>query len=103
MNDTSWIANILEFSIKQGHYLLIEDMPETVDPLLEPILTNQLIDVQGRKQIKCGDAQIDFDPNFKLFMMTKMGNPHFLPEVFIRVTIINFTVTESGLAEQLLS
>ena len=35
--------------------------------------------------------------------MTKMSNPHFLPEVFIWVTIINFTVTESGLAEQLLS
>ena len=32
-----------------------------------------------------------------------MSNPHFLPEVFIWVTIINFTVTESGLAEQLLS
>jgi dynein heavy chain len=36
-------------------------------------------------------------------MTTKMNNPHFLPEVFIRVTIINFTVTESGLSEQLLS
>lgn len=46
---------------------------------------------------------IDYDPNFKLFMTTKMNNPHFLPEVFIRVTIINFTVTESGLSEQLLS
>lgn len=46
---------------------------------------------------------IDYDSNFKLYMTTKMNNPHFLPEVFIRVTIINFTVTESGLSEQLLS
>lgn len=74
---------MLEFSIKQGHFLLIEDMPEQVDPLLEPILTGQLIDVQGRKQIKCGDTFIDYDSKFKLFMMTKMANPNFLPEVFI--------------------
>ena len=40
-----------------------------------------------------GDAIIDYDPRFKLYMTTKMPNPHYLPEMFIRVTVINFTVT----------
>ena len=31
-----------------------------------------------------------------------MSNPHYLPEVCIKVTIINFTVTKSGLEDQLL-
>jgi len=31
-----------------------------------------------------------------------MMNPHYLPEVFIRVSVINFTVTAEGLQEQLL-
>ena len=35
-------------------------------------------------------------------MTTKMSNPHYLPEVCIKVTIINFTVTKSGLEDQLL-
>ena len=35
-------------------------------------------------------------------MTTKMANPHYLPEVCIKVTIINFTVTLSGLEDQLL-
>jgi dynein heavy chain len=35
-------------------------------------------------------------------MTTKMANPHYSPEVCIKVTIINFTVTFSGLEEQLL-
>jgi len=39
MNDPK-ILTILEQCIKQGAYLLIEDMPETIDPVLEPILTN---------------------------------------------------------------
>ena len=35
-------------------------------------------------------------------MTTKMPNPHYLPEIFIKMTIINFTVTFMGLEEQLL-
>ena len=35
-------------------------------------------------------------------MTSKMSNPHYLPEVCIKVTIINFTVTTSGLEDQLL-
>jgi len=58
-----------------------------------------MTEIGGRKQVKCGDQTIDYDENFRLFMTTKMTNPHFLPEVFIRVTVINFTVTENGLSE----
>ena len=36
-------------------------------------------------------------------MFTKAANPNFLPEIFIRVNIINFTVTFEGLKEQLLA
>lgn len=38
-----------------------------------------------------------------MFFTTKLSNPSFLPEVFIRVTIINFTVTSEGLQEQFLA
>jgi len=46
---------------------------------------------------------IDYDMNFKLFLMTKLYNPHFRPEIAAQCTIINFIVTESGLEEQLLA
>lgn len=35
-------------------------------------------------------------------MTTKLPNPHYPPEVCIKVTLINFTVTFEGLEEQLL-
>jgi dynein heavy chain len=52
--------------------------------------------------MRLGDSNIDYDENFRFFMTTKMPNPHYLPEICIKVTLINFTVTFRGLEEQLL-
>ncbi len=56
----------------------------------------------GRLLIRLGDSDIDYDRNFRFYMTTKMANPHYLPEICIKVTIINFTVTREGLEDQLL-
>merc|ERR1719163_772117 len=85
-----------------GSPLLIEDIAETLDPALEPILLKAVFDNGGRLQIKLGDSDVDYDPKFLLYITTKMPNPHYFPEVCIKVTVINFTVTFEGLEEQLL-
>ena len=54
------------------------------------------------KLIKVGDKRIDFNNKFMLYLTTKMSNPHYLPEIFIKVTIINFSITFEGLQDQLL-
>lgn len=35
-------------------------------------------------------------------MTTKLRNPHYAPEVFVKVSLLNFFVTPEGLEEQLL-
>ncbi|XP_060941446.1 dynein axonemal heavy chain 6 [Limanda limanda] len=93
----------LENAIRMGMPVLLEELKETVDPSLEPILLKQTFVSGGRTLIRLGDSDIDYDKNFRFYMTTKMSNPHYLPEVCIKVTIINFTVTTSGLEDQLLS
>nr|XP_019611948.1 PREDICTED: dynein heavy chain 6, axonemal [Rhinolophus sinicus] len=93
----------LENAIRLGLPVLLEELKETLDPALEPILLKQTFVSGGRLLIHLGDSDIDYDKNFRFYMTTKLPNPHYLPEVCIKVTIINFTVTKSGLEDQLLS
>ena len=89
----------VENGIRIGEPLMIEDMEELLEPLLEPLLTKQFKIVSRKKMLKLGDTELEYDENFKLFIQTKIANPNFLPDIFIRVTVINFTVTALGLEE----
>lgn len=90
-------------AVSNGRPALVEDVEESIDPALDPILMKQAFKSDaGIWQIRLGDANVDYDANFRLFMTTKMPNPHYIPEVCIKVTLINFTVTFDGLQQQLL-
>ena len=52
--------------------------------------------------IHFNDQDVDYHEEFSMFLTTKIPNPRYLPEVFIKVNIINFTVTFEGLEDQLL-
>ena len=49
--------------------------------------------MHGRVLINFGGQTLDYDPNFKLYLSIRDPNPHLLPEVFMNLTVINFTVT----------
>jgi dynein heavy chain len=93
----------LENAIRTGLPVLLEDVGETLDSALEPLLLKQTVRQGGRTLMKLGDSYVEYDKNFKLYITTKLPNPHYLPEICIKVTIINFTVTREGLEGQLLA
>lgn len=72
-----------------------------MDAVLDPVLGRALIK-KGRV-MKIGDREVDYDPNFRLILQTKLANPHYKPEMQAQTTLINFTVTRDGLEEQLLA
>jgi dynein heavy chain len=47
--------------------------------------------------IQIGDKSLSYNNAFKFFMTTTLPNPHYSPETFVKVTIINFAITPSGL------
>jgi hypothetical protein len=38
----------------------------------------------------------------RFYITTKLRNPHYLPEVSVKVNLLNFMITPAGLADQLL-
>ena len=97
------MANVIENAIKQGYPVLIEDADENLPPFLDQLLLKQFIVEGGVTMVKVGDSIVEMEDGFNLYFTSKLANPNFLPEAFIRVAIVNFTVTEDGLEEQLLA
>jgi len=87
------LRDALKWPLQEGFPVLIESIENEVDPMLDPILEKQII-VKGRsKLIKLADQEFDYDDKFRLYMTSRLANPHFSPELAAKATIIDFTVT----------
>jgi len=96
------LSVIITTAIKLGKPIMLENIEEMLDPQLEPLLQKSIVKYNGVPSIKMGDEYIMYNQEFKFFMTTKLPNPHYMPEICIKVCLINFTVTPGGLEEQLL-
>lgn len=92
----------IELGVQHGSQVLLQDVGEELDPVLDNVLNKSLIKVGGVFCVKIGDKELEFHKDFKLYITTRIGNPHYTPEVSTKVAVVNFTVKESGLEEQCL-
>ena len=53
--------------------------------------------------MKLGNSEVEVNENFRLYLLTALPNPSFLPSVCNRVNVVNFTITFDCLVKQLLS
>ncbi|KAF5300238.1 hypothetical protein FQR65_LT09192 [Abscondita terminalis] len=93
---------VVELCIESGKPVLIESISEELEAPLDPLLYKSTFIQGGVTVIALGENVIIYNQNFKLYLTSKLRNPHYLPEVFNKVTIINFALTLKGLEDQLL-
>eukprot|EP01135_Chromosphaera_perkinsii_P002940 Nk52_evm51s230 gene=Nk52_evmTU51s230 len=91
----------LEKAVSAGDVVLLENIGEALDPVLDPLIGRNTI--KKGKYIKFGDKEVEYDSRFRLIIQTKLANPHYPPEIQAQTTLINFTVTQEGLEDQLLA
>eukprot|EP00928_Gymnodinium_smaydae_P036017 TRINITY_DN25241_c1_g2_i2.p1 TRINITY_DN25241_c1_g2~~TRINITY_DN25241_c1_g2_i2.p1 ORF type:complete len:3507 (-),score=695.75 TRINITY_DN25241_c1_g2_i2:57-10475(-) len=92
----------MEQSISFGKPTLIENVENTLDSILDPVLQKATFKQGTLLMIRLGDSTIEWSHDFKLFITTKLPNPHFPPEICVAVGILNFMATLDGLQDQLL-
>lgn len=92
----------VENAIQYGSAILLQDILEEIDPALEPILSKSILKVGNREVIRIGDKELDYSPEFRLYITTKLSNPHYTPEISTKATVVNFAVKKDGLEAQLL-
>lgn len=90
---------ILENCIRVGYPVMIENVYEEMDPAIEPLLQKQIFKKGNSLNIRLGDTTIEYSKDFKFYMTSKLRNPHYLPEVSTKVTLLNFMITYEGLAD----
>ncbi|CAN0438741.1 unnamed protein product [Ascophyllum nodosum] len=96
------LREMLEFCMMEGKALVITGIEEDIDPMLTPVLEKQVIVKTHGKYIKFADKMCEFNDAFMLYMTTRLPNPHMSPENQAKITVVDFTVTQKGLEEQLL-
>ncbi|XP_043929631.1 dynein axonemal heavy chain 7 [Protopterus annectens] len=101
LSDADFVRT-LENCIQFGTPVLLENVGEELDPILEPLLLKQTFKQGGSICIRLGDSTIEYAPDFRFYITTKLRNPHYLPETSVKVTLLNFMITPEGMQDQLL-
>ena len=89
--------------MSSGQVLMIEAIGQEIDAVLDPLLSRQFVKKGKTILVKLGSEEVEVANSFKLYLQTKLINPHYKPETAAQCTIVNFIVTESGLEDQLLA
>lgn len=71
------IINDLEIAIEHGTSALIENMGEKVDAILMPVVSRSVVKKGKNLIMKFGGKDLTLNANFKLFLHTKLSNPHY--------------------------
>lgn len=92
----------VENAVQYGFPVLLQDILEEIDPALEPVLAKSVMKIGNREVLRLGDKELDYSPDFRLYITTKLANPHYTPEISTKATVVNFAVKKDGLEAQLL-
>jgi dynein heavy chain 2 len=98
----SRFLNQVELAVRFGKTLLIFEA-DGLEPALYPLCRKDLCHQGPRYVVTIGDKTIDYNENFQMYLVTRNPQPDIPPDASALLSVVNFTVTRSGLEGQLLA
>lgn len=97
------IADVTGDALSNGRQLIFENAGEVLPQNIAAIYKKEFFNNSGQLSVKIGQRSLDVHDNFRFYIITQLPKPHYLPDVCVALTLVNFTVTEEGLQDQMLN
>ena len=94
-------VNQVELAVRFGKTLLVLEV-DGLESMLYPLCRKDLCHAGPRYTVTIGDKTNDYNESFRMYLVTRNPSPDIPPDAESLVSIVNFTVTRSGLEGQLL-
>jgi dynein heavy chain, axonemal len=95
--------SFIENCIKNGKILVFDYISFDISSEADMLLNAEIVNLPNGKVLRMNEQDIPLHPKFKFYLVSYLENPSFNPDLYGKILIINFSVTKSGLSEQLLS
>jgi dynein heavy chain len=80
LNQKGWQRKV-EQAIQNGNSIIIENLGEDIDATMDPVLSRAIYKKGRNFYLRFGGEEIEYDAGFKLYLQTKLSNPHYKPEI----------------------
>ena len=97
-----WFSELIQ-CIEGGHVCILEGIGEDIDPSVMPLLAKSAYRKGRHLFLRLRGEEVEFDPRFRLYLATRLATPRFGPDLCSHCTLVDFTVSQACLEEQLLS
>lgn len=92
---------VIQQNIENGVPVLLENVGETLEIALEPILLKDIYK-NDDWYINIADKPVRYSQNFRFYITTRLSNPNYAADVFSKLTIIDFSMPDGTLRDKLL-
>lgn len=80
LNQKGWQRKV-EQAITNGRVIIIENLGEDIDATMDPVLSRAIYRKGRNYYLRFGGEEVEYDNKFKLFLQTKLSNPHYKPKL----------------------
>ena len=99
-NDKDCVS-IIKNSIQSGNPILMENFEDLIASL-DSVFLHLTYSESDKLYLDIRGEKILYSPNFRIYFTTRIKNPNFSPEIFNRMTIVDFSFPEDALSDKLL-
>jgi dynein heavy chain len=90
-------------SLRKGETLIVEAIGDNISSVFDDLIAGNFTLQAGMLSVQVGTQQVEMDKNFKMYLVSNLNSPHYTPELLSKVVYLDFSVTPSGLQQQMVS